>query len=257
MTESKKIHIGKVAIVTGAAAGIGKSIAFKLHREGAIVYGIDINPDILKILNSEGLTGLICDIANQEQLGSIVVKILKFHDKLVILVGNAGIFPAGKPIEFLEDDVWEKTLRVNLSSHRSLLKYCIPYLKNGSEPTAIFIGSRNVHAPGAGVSAYSVSKAGLTQLVRVAALELAPFGIRVNIIHPDAVFDTELWTAEKLKSSAERYGLSIEEYQTRNLLKTKIMSDDVANVVSIIASPIFAKTTGAQIPVDGGNERVI
>jgi NAD(P)-dependent dehydrogenase (short-subunit alcohol dehydrogenase family) len=79
----------------------------------------------------------------------------------------------------------------------------------------------------------------------------------VNIVHPDAVFDTELWTPEALARSAERYGITVEEYKTRNLMKAEIKSADVANMVCTMAGSAFAKTTGAQIPIDGGNDRTI
>jgi len=79
----------------------------------------------------------------------------------------------------------------------------------------------------------------------------------VNVVHPDAVFDTALWTDEKLESSAARYGLSVDEYKTRNLLNTEIKSTDVAAVCAALCSSLFSKTTGAQIPVDGGNDRVL
>jgi NAD(P)-dependent dehydrogenase (short-subunit alcohol dehydrogenase family) len=91
----------------------------------------------------------------------------------------------------------------------------------------------------------------------VAALELAADGIRVNIIHPDAVFDTGIWTQEVLNQRAKHYGLTVEEYKTKNLLKTEVTSKDVAALVCCMAGPAFAKTTGAQVPIDGGNERVI
>lgn len=93
--------------------------------------------------------------------------------------------------------------------------------------------------------------------MRVAALELAPEGIRVNALHPDAVFDTGIWTQEALERSAKRYGLSVEEYKTRNLLGCEITSADVANAVVALCDTLFRATTGAQIPVDGGNDRVI
>lgn len=137
------------------------------------------------------------------------------------------------------------------------MKYAAPYLKLGIEPAVLFVGSRNVGAPGPGAAAYSVSKAGLTQLARVLSLELAPNGIRVNVIHPDAVFDTDLWTPEALARSAERYGMTIEEYKTRNLLKTEIKSANIAEMCTAMVGPLFSKTTGAQVPVDGGNDRII
>jgi len=138
-----------------------------------------------------------------------------------------------------------------------LMTCAIPYLKCGVDPTILVVGSRNVAAPGPGAAAYSASKAALTQLARVAALELAPSGIRVNTVHPDAVFDTDLWTDDALERSAARYGLSVEAYKTKNLLGVEITSLAVARMLSTIAGPVFKATTGAQIPIDGGNDRVI
>jgi NAD(P)-dependent dehydrogenase (short-subunit alcohol dehydrogenase family) len=114
-----------------------------------------------------------------------------------------------------------------------------------------------VPAPGPGAAAYSASKAALNQLARVAALEWAKDGIRVNSLHPDAVYDTGLWTEELLSSRAKAYGLSVEQYKKRNLLKTEVSSRDVAELAASMCGRLFAKTTGAQVPVDGGNERVV
>ena len=97
----------------------------------------------------------------------------------------------------------------------------------------------------------------MTQLARVAAMELGADGVRVNVIHPDAVYDTGLWTPEVLKSRAKHYGLTVEEYKTKNILRTEVTSKDVAALVCAMIGPAFAKTTGAQVPIDGGNERVI
>ena len=91
----------------------------------------------------------------------------------------------------------------------------------------------------------------------MAALELASDKVRVNIVHPDAVFDTKLWTQEALERSATRYGMTVEEYKTKNLMKVEIKSKDIGNMVAAMASPLFLKVTGAQMPVDGGNDRVI
>ena len=125
------------------------------------------------------------------------------------------------------------------------------------DPAIVIIGSKNVPAPGPGASAYSVAKAGLTQLGRIAALELGEKGIRVNILHPNAVYDTGIWTEEILEARAGHYGLTVEEYKTNNILKVEVTSKDVAEMVVIMLGPAFSKITGAQIPIDGGNERVI
>jgi NAD(P)-dependent dehydrogenase (short-subunit alcohol dehydrogenase family) len=107
------------------------------------------------------------------------------------------------------------------------------------------------------VSAYSASKAALNQLARVAALEWGGDGIRVNTIHPNAVFDTNLWTDEILQTRAKHYGISVEEYKRNNVLGVEVTSRDVGELAAEMCGALFARTTGAQVPVDGGNERVI
>jgi NAD(P)-dependent dehydrogenase (short-subunit alcohol dehydrogenase family) len=149
-------------------------------------------------------------------------------------------------------------MQVNLDANLLLLRECYPLLKlspNGGR--VVVIGSKNVVAPGSGAGAYSASKAALTQLARIAALEWGQERIRVNVIHPDAVFDTGIWTDQVLASRAARYGLTIEQYKRRNILRVEISSRDVAELAAELCGPLFAKTTGAQLPVDGGNERVI
>ena len=112
-------------------------------------------------------------------------------------------------------------------------------------------------APGPGAAAYSAAKAGLTQLARVAALEYGAKGIRVNVVHPNAVYDTGIWTEEVLNERAQSYGMDVEQYKTSNLLGREVSSRDVAASIVSLAGTAFSRTTGAQIPVDGGNERVI
>ena len=249
---------GKIAIVSGAAAGIGRAIAEELFAQGAVVTGFDLNPETPARLGSNpALTGKVLNLTDYPLVQQAVEDVVRLHGGLDILVSNAGIFTAGANFENMDPVNWAKSLEVNLTSHMKLLQFCVPYLKKGIDPAAVFVGSRNVAAPGAGAGSYSCAKAAVTQLVRVAALELAPDGVRVNIIHPDAVFDTELWTPEALARSAERYQMTVEQYKTRNLMKTEIRSRDVAAMVAAMASPLFGKTTGAQIPVDGGNDRVI
>ena len=121
----------------------------------------------------------------------------------------------------------------------------------------VLVASKNVPAPGPDMAAYSSSKAALTQLGRVAALEWAADGIRVNTLHPNAVFDTGIWTDDVLAKRAAAYGLSVDEYKTNNLLHVEVTSKSVANLACTLCGPSFACTTGAQVPVDGGNDRVV
>ena len=248
---------GKVALITGAAGGIGRACAEALYEQGAVVVGLDINPEITGIFNQQDRAGLTCDVTDDKAVQEAVEFIVRSFGGLDILVTNAGIFPVSRSIEEMDVETWNRSMEINLTSHQRLLKTCIPYLKQGIDPAVVFIASKNVPAPGPGASAYSVAKAGLTQLARIAAMELAVFGIRVNIVHPDAVFDTGIWTQEVLEGRAKHYGLTVAEYKTKNLLKTEVTSKDVAAMVCAMAGRAFAKTTGAQVPIDGGNERVI
>ena len=251
-----KPHQGKVAIITGSAGGIGRATAEKLHADGAIVVGLDINPAVATNLDKPGLSGKVCDITDDAAMKAIIDEVAAEHGGVDIIVANAGIFKAGEYIEELGDS-WDLHMKINLTATQRFMRFAIPYLKEGYKASIIIIGSRNFSAPGPGAAAYSVTKAGVTQLARVAALELAPHGVRVNTLHPDAVFDTEIWTEEALQKSATRYGMTVQEYKTKNLLKTEIKSTDIAAMVSTVAGPVFGATTGAQIPIDGGNDRVI
>ncbi|HEV7820651.1 MAG TPA: SDR family oxidoreductase, partial [Burkholderiales bacterium] len=175
-----------------------------------------------------------------------------------MLVLNAGIFPSAGSIAELADTAWRKVRQVHLDSNLLLMRECHALLKLAPHGGRVaVIGSKNVPAPGPGAAAYSASKAALTQLARVAALEWGTDNIRINTLHPNAVFDTGIWSAELLAERASRYGISIEEYKRNNVLKTEVTSKDVAALAAEMCGPLFAKTTGAQIPIDGGNERVI
>jgi rhamnose utilization protein RhaD (predicted bifunctional aldolase and dehydrogenase)/NAD(P)-dependent dehydrogenase (short-subunit alcohol dehydrogenase family) len=248
---------GKVAVVTGAASGIGRACADLLAQQGAVVIGLDLAQEINGLMNHPGFEGIVVDATDEAATSRALQQVVGMYGGIDIVVSTVGIFLTGDPVETLDDDTWDTALQVNLTSHRMLAKHAIPFLRHGVDPAIVFVGSRNVAAPGAGAAAYSVSKAGLTQLMRVLALELAADGIRVNVVHPDAVFDTALWTKETLETSARRYGMTVDEYKTRNVLSVEVSSDDVARATVALVDGTFAKTTGAQIPVDGGNDRVI
>jgi len=254
---ARKVHQGKVALVTGCAAGIGFASAESLAEQGAQVVGLDIDKDIPEIMAKIGGVGMVVNLTNDEATQKAVAFAVEQFGGIDIVVSNAGIFPKNEYLDAMTQSDWDRTIAINLTSHQMLMRTVVPFVKEGIEGTIIFVGSRNFKAPGPGAAAYSCSKAALTQLSRVAALELAPNKVRVNIVHPDAVFDTKLWTQEALERSATRYGMTVEEYKTKNLMKVEIKSKDIGNMVAAMASPIFGKVTGAQIPVDGGNDRVI
>ncbi len=249
---------GEVALVTGAASGIGKACVDSLLARGAAVVGLDIDPAIETLYQRPDFLGICCDITDSAALQRSLQKSTLAFGGLDMLVLNAGMFPGGCPVAELSDDEWNQVMQVNLNANLALLRSSHPLLKQApNSGRVVVIGSKNVPAPGAGAAAYSASKAALTQLARIVALEWAKDGIRINILHPDAVFDTGIWTQEVLQARADHYGMSVQDYKTRNLLKTEISSHDVAELTAELCGPLFAKTTAAQIPIDGGNERVV
>ena len=250
---------GEIALVTGAASGIGKACVEALLKRGAAVVGLDIDPGVASPAGARpDYLGLLCDVTSEAAVAHALETSVRAYGGLDMLILNAGVFPPGTPIEKLSSEEWRTVFDVNLDANLILLRECYPLLKLAPMGGRIvIIGSKNVAAPGPGAAAYSASKAALTQLARVAALEWGGVGIRVNTLHPNAVFDTGLWTDEVLKARAESYGLSIEAYKRNNVLKTEVRSMDVGELAAELCGPTFAKTTGAQIPVDGGNDRVI
>ena len=248
---------GKIAMVTGAASGIGKACVESLVANGAVVAALDISKSITDQFSQPEILGLQCDVTKEYQLEKCLEQVVTRFGGLDMLITNAGIFPRSARIEDMEVDIWKKSMEINVNSHQRLIQLCLPYLELGFDPAIVIMGSKNVPAPGPGASAYSVAKAALTQLARVAALELGEKGIRVNVLHPNAVYDTGIWTEEVLAARAKHYGLSVQEYKTNNVLKVEVTSKDVADLAVTMLGPAFSKVTGAQVPVDGGNERVI
>jgi rhamnose utilization protein RhaD (predicted bifunctional aldolase and dehydrogenase)/NAD(P)-dependent dehydrogenase (short-subunit alcohol dehydrogenase family) len=249
---------GEVAVVTGAASGIGKACAASLLSRGAAVVGLDRSATVTSLHSRKDFLGLACDVTSESEISSALEQAVRAFGGLDMLVLNAGVFPPSAPVSALSSDTWRNTMSVNLDANLVLLRESHPLLKLSPRGgRVVIIGSKNVPAPGPGAAAYSASKAALQQLARVVALEWGGDRIRVNTIHPNAVFDTGLWTPEVLCARAASYGVSVEEYKTNNVLKVEVTSRDVGELAAELCGPIFAKTTGAQIPVDGGTVRVI
>lgn len=253
-----KIFAGEIALVTGAAAGIGKACAEAFLARGAAVVGLDINPAITRLFDSPGFLGLQCDMTDEEAVCRALETAVRRFGGLDMLVPNAGIFPSGCRIDSLSSADWRRVMNINVDANLVLMREAYPLLKvSPRRGRVVVVSSRNVPAPGPGAVAYSASKAALTQMARVAALEWGKDGIRVNLVNPHAVFDTGIWTEEVLKSRAAHYGLTVEEYKKNNVLRVEVTSRDVGELVAEMCGPLFAKSTGAQVPIDGGSDRVI
>jgi len=249
---------GEVVLVTGAASGIGKACSDAFLRRGAAVIALDRSASILDAPSCPDWLGLQCDVTDPQAIERALDAGVDRFGGLDMLVLNAGIFPATQAVAEISPSAWQAAMSVNVEANLRLLQRCHPLLKRAPRNgRVVVIGSKNVSAPGPGAAAYSASKAALNQLARVTALEWARDGIRINSLHPDAVYDTGLWTDDLLASRAKAYGLSVEQYRRKNLLSTEVTSRDVAELAAAMCGELFAKTTAAQVPVDGGNERVL
>ena len=249
---------GEIALITGGASGIGKACVESMLKRGAAVIALDIDANIETLFKRVDYLGITCDVADEAALIAAIKQGVAHFGGLDMIVLNAGIFPGGKRIDALSSDEWRKVMNINLDANLVLMREAYPFLKLAPKGgRVVAMGSKNVPAPGPGAVAYSATKAALTQMARIAALEWGGENIRINTLHPDCVFDTGIWTDEVLTARAKHYGLSVEQYKRKNILKTEVTSHDVAELTCELCGPLFAKTTAAQIPIDGGNERVI
>jgi len=249
---------GEVVLITGGASGIGKACVDSFLARGCAVIGVDLNVSIKSISNNVNYLGLVCDLTDEIEVKSMIEKGVRCFGGIDMLILNAGIFPRGSAVEKLDLNEWKKVFSVNLDANLFLLRETYSLLKLAlNKGRVVIVGSKNVAAPGPGAAAYSASKAALNQLMRVLAIEWGGDGIRLNTLHPNGVFDTGIWTEDVLQSRAAHYGLSIKEYKTQNILKVEVNSIDVAELAAEMCGALFSKTTAAQVPVEGGNDRTI
>ena len=249
---------GEVAVVTGAASGIGKACVDAFLARGAAVVGLDIQEGVAALHRRPDYRGIVCDLTDESALQAALGQAVLSFGGIDMAVLNAGIFPGGCKISALSGAAWRQVMQVNLDANLALLRELHPLLKLAPRGGRIVVlGSKNVPAPGPGAAAYSAAKAALTQLARVAALEWGADGIRINTVHPNAVFDTGIWTPEILAARAQHYGMTVDQYRKNNVLGAEVRSSHVGELCAEMCGALFARTTGAQIPIDGGNDRVI
>jgi NAD(P)-dependent dehydrogenase (short-subunit alcohol dehydrogenase family) len=250
---------GQIAIVTGAASGIGREVARDLAARGAHLVLADLDADELAetarpLGEAVSVTG---DLTDPATVDALVDASLAAYGGVDAVVFNAGIAPAGE-LAGLDAGEWQRTLDVNLTAQFRLTQRVWPVLREqGLGGSLVYMASKNAFAPGAGFGPYSVAKAGLVQLAKMAALEGGALGIRANVVNPDAIFaGSRLWSDELRRERAEVHGVSVDEleafYAKRSLLGRPVTAADVAEAVAFLVSDRSRATTGCTITVDGG-----
>ncbi len=255
----------RVAVVTGAANGIGRAIARRLARDGACVVVSDVNAGgaqaVAAELNGEHGEGravaVETDVTEDGDVARLFDETVAAFGGVDVVVSNAGIAPFGL-LDEMDIADWRRCLEVNATGHFLVTRAALRLFKRqGLGGNLIFITTKNVMAPGREFGAYSAAKSAQAQLARVAALEGGEAGVRVNMINPDAIFrGSTLWSPELRRARAEAHGTTEEGledyYRTRNLLGVPIYAEDVAEAAWWLATDRSRKTTGTVITVDGG-----
>ena len=255
----------KVALVTGAAHGIGRDIARQLAIHGAHITVTDIDIKAAQTLaqeindnNGHGRAqALALDVTDPKQVFEAFLDLRLTYGGLDILISNAGIAPVGA-IHEIPLEQWQRSLNINTTGHFLVASEAVRLMRDQSiGGSIVFIGTKNVPSPGKDFGAYSAAKAAEVQLARVLAIENGEQGIRVNVVNPDAVFEgSSLWSTKLKEQRAKAHGIPVEQledfYRQRNLLKKRISGEDVAEAVLFLAGPRSSKTTGTMLPVDAG-----
>jgi len=257
---------GRAAFVTGAAGAIGAGVSRGLLRANCRVAVTDLPGERLDSLVEElrgafgeKVLGVPMDVTDEGSVRNGIAAINEAFGSVDIAVVNAGIAHVSSLSE-MDIEAFRRIERVNVEGTLLVLREMARHFaKQGTGGDIILISTKNVFAPGAGFGAYSATKAAAHQLARIACLELASLGVRVNMVAPDAVFSdgtrkSGLWQEVgpgRMKARGlDEKGLE-EYYRSRNLLKLQVTADHVANAVLFFASH-QTPTTGATIPVDGG-----
>jgi len=253
----------RIAVVTGASQGLGKAIAHRLAREGATVALVARREKLLQEVAEEIVshggraTGYATDVTDETQVEQTVTRVVETFGRLDILVSNAGILRAYDITEF-PADVWRQVIEINLTGYFLCAKHAARVMREQRSGVIIQINSKSGKKGSFRNSAYAASKFGGIGLTQSIALDLAPYGVRVNAICPGNLLDSPLWVDSLYEQYSRRLGMTPEEvrehYESQVPLGRGCTYEDVCHVVVFLASDQAAYMTGQAINVTGGQE---
>jgi NAD(P)-dependent dehydrogenase (short-subunit alcohol dehydrogenase family) len=247
--------IGKVALITGAAEGIGRATAIRFSDEGAVVCIVDVNEELgrrtLEQITQKGGKAIFvqADVSQSKDVQASVDKTLKEYGNIDILVNNAAIFIQGS-VTTLEEEQWDRTLAVNLKSMYLYGKRVIPIMVRQGGGVILNMGSVLSLVGRTDYAAYCASKGGILALTRAMALDYANKGIRVNCICPGVVNTSQLEVCLKQHSLGQQkaYLEIIDRYPIGRIAEPS----EVAGLLAYLASEEASFITGVAYPFDGG-----
>jgi NAD(P)-dependent dehydrogenase (short-subunit alcohol dehydrogenase family) len=244
----------KVAVITGATSGIGMAASRLFAREGARVLAVGRNEAALDELVESGgdnLSGCVADVTQADQVEEAMAAAMERYGAIDILVANAGTFGIAAPIDHYPIDTFREVLEVNVLGVFNAIKHVIPRMREAACGSIIVTSSALAVKALPYMSAYQVSKHALTGLVKSAAIELAPVGIRVNSVNPGLVDTAMIRQIER----------EIDPHSSENaravilqgaLFKYYMDADEVAELMVFLASEKSRSCTGAMYMMDQG-----
>ena len=258
--------VGRVALITGGAGGIGQAIAARLMSEGACVVLADIDKasldetvaDFARRFGRDAVVSAVADVTQEKAVEAAMRDAVVAYGGIDIVVANAGIASAAA-FEDTSMELWNRNIAILATGYFLAAREGYRVMKDqGLGGSIVFIASKNALAASPGASAYCAAKAAETHLARCIALEGAPFGIRANTVNPDAVLRGSKiwqgeWRAQRAASNKVKESELEEIYRQRSLLKLSVLPEDIAEAVYFFASDLSAKSTGNILNVDAGN----
>jgi rhamnulose-1-phosphate aldolase/alcohol dehydrogenase len=263
---ARKPLAGRVALITGGGGGIGGAVARRLAEDGAAVVICDIDETALRTAEAALVKGferdvvaaVPCDVTSETSVASLFAEAARAFGGIDIVVSNAG-FASAAPFEETSLDLWRRNLDVLATGYFLVAREGFRQMKaQGRGGSIVFVASKNALVASPQASAYCTAKAAEVQLARCLALEGAPYGIRANVVNPDAVLrGSRIWQGEWRDQRAQAYNTTpdgLEEvYRQRSLLKRSVYPEDIAEAVHFFASECSAKSTGNILNVDAGH----
>ncbi|OAP41100.1 short-chain dehydrogenase [Sinorhizobium glycinis] len=257
---------GRIALVTGAAGGIGKATANRLMQEGACVVLADIDEAALETAESElaarygkdFVRSVNMNVTSEAAVETGFADALLAFGGLDILVSNAGL-ASSAAIEDTTLALWNKNIDILATGYFLVSREAFRIFRSQKAGgNVVFVASKNGLAASPGASAYCTAKAAEIHLARCLALEGASAQIRVNVVNPDAVLrGSKIWSGEWKEQRAAAYKMDVDDleahYRDRSMLKLSVFPEDIAEAIYFLASDMSAKSTGNIVNVDAGN----
>jgi NAD(P)-dependent dehydrogenase (short-subunit alcohol dehydrogenase family) len=250
---------GKVALLMGAATGMGQVAVERFAEEGATVVAADVNPEVVKRIEELGANGArgfgaVSDITRYDDVSALTQRVVAEYGRIDIAVAFSGVVQDAAEVVDLDEAEWDRVMSVNLKGHFFFSKAVAPHMRDRRSGRIILISSFWGRKGFAYYAAYCASKAGVISLTHTLSEEMAPYGVTVNNVAPGMI-NTTMHEKALHEEAAER-GMSFEEFRDREWSKIPLgkagQPADIVAAVMFLASDEASYITGASLDVNGG-----